>query len=271
MLDTASGGQSPNENEDWVGATPHTVMVLDGLSAPEGVGGCYHGTPWYVARLGPRILAYAASPETTLRSALAVAIEEVADLHRESCDLQNVGTPSTTVAMARHNTASDMMEALVLADSPVVLETGDDRVEILSDTRVEEVVPKEHKAALASPVGPERDRRIAELVRAQREVRNVPNGYWVAQADAAAAEYALTKTWPQTDIRRLAVLTDGASRMVDVFKKFTWSRVLDLLDDLGPSGLIAETRRFEAQDPQGETWPRYKECDDATVAYWKFQ
>jgi hypothetical protein len=80
-------------NEDWAGVTPGLAVVLDGLSAPEGTGtGCRHGTPWYVAQLGPRLLTMASDPARTLVYALAEAIRQVADLHPD-CDLTHPGTP----------------------------------------------------------------------------------------------------------------------------------------------------------------------------------
>ncbi len=266
---TASGS-CDRPNEDWVGATARAIVVLDGLSAPEGVGGCHHGTPWYVARLGTRLLTHIVDTTAALQSVLASAIDEVADLHRDTCDLRNSGTPSAAVAMVRSNALSGSLEGLVLADSSVVLET-DSGVAVLSDTRVNDVATDEHNAVLASPAGPDRDRRLADLVRVQRELRNVSHGYWVAQADARAAEYAFTREWPLSEVHRIAVMTDGASRLNDVFREMSWPQILDLLEGQGPDELIAATRSFEVHDPDAKTWPRYKQSDDATVAYWNME
>jgi hypothetical protein len=97
---TESGAQDL-ANEDWAGVAPGLAVVLDGLSAPEGTeAGCRHGTPWYVAQLGPRLLTLASDPGRGLVHALAEAIRQVADLHRE-CDLSHPGTLSATVVLLR--------------------------------------------------------------------------------------------------------------------------------------------------------------------------
>ena len=69
-------GSPDHPNEDWIGATADTVVVLDGLSAPAGFdSGCLHGTVWYVRRLGGRLLQLASDdPDTGLREHLRAAI-----------------------------------------------------------------------------------------------------------------------------------------------------------------------------------------------------
>lgn len=263
-IDTAPGGEKPNE--DWVGAGGDVIVVLDGLSTPEGVQGA-HSTPWYVSRLGTCLLNRANDSAFSLQEALELAIADVTKLMAVPPGDQR--TPSSTVALARKCPDLDLLEVLVLADSPIVVETTVG-TEVVSDTRVDEVVPRERDAALTAPVGShEKNHRVAELVRAQRAVRNVPGGYWIAQTEPSAAQHALTYAWKLSEVKRLALLTDGASRLVDTYRLLSWTQLLDLLSTTGPRGLISETRGAEASDPQGERWPRYKGSDDIAVAFWE--
>jgi hypothetical protein len=62
-------------------------------------------------------------------------------------------------------------------------------------------------------------------------------------------------------------LSDGASRLVDVFGLATWAEVLMMLDEGGPGELVRRVRAAEAADPQGRRWPRTKGSDDATGVY----
>jgi hypothetical protein len=62
-------------------------------------------------------------------------------------------------------------------------------------------------------------------------------------------------------------MSDGASRLVDVFGLPSWSELLALLDDGGPAELVRQVRAAEAADPQSRRWPRAKANDDATVVY----
>ena len=258
-------GDQALANEDWAGVAPGVAVVLDGLSAPGTTGtGCVHGTPWYVAQLGPRLLTLASNPDCRMVDVLAEAIRQVADLHR-GCDLTHPGTPSATVVLLR--ALGERADYLVLSDAVMVLETPEG-LRVVSDDRVSQLAPKERAAASRLPTGSASHlRRRIQLTRALRRARNRPGGYWVAAADPAAATQAVTGSLAREDVRRAALLSDGASRLVDLFGLATWSDVLTLLDDGGPEELVRRVRAAEAADPQGRRWPRTKRSDDATAIY----
>ncbi|WP_199564886.1 hypothetical protein [Spongiactinospora rosea] len=96
---------------------------------------------------------------------------------------------------------------------------------------------------------------------------NRESGFWVASVDPLAAEHALTGSVPATAVKAAAVLSDGASRLVDLFALATWRQTMDLLRDDGPAALIEAVRHAEHSDPHGERRPRGKPFDDATAAY----
>ncbi len=99
------------------------------------------------------------------------------------------------------------------------------------------------------------------------EYRNREGGFWVAGTDPAAAHRALTGSVPLTDVTAVALLSDGASRLIDRFDLLTWPDALNILREYGPERLIHQTREAEADDPGGRRWPRGKATDDATVIY----
>jgi Protein phosphatase 2C len=262
---TQAGGQD-SPNEDWAGvAAPGLAVVLDGLSAPDGTGtGCRHGTPWYVSQLGPRLLAQAADPARSLADALAEAIRQVAALH-PGCDLTHPGTPSATVVLLR--VVDERADYLALADATLLLDTVEG-VRVVSDERVNQLAGKERAAANQVPTGSAlKLRRRVQLTRALRRARNRPGGYWVAAADPQAASQAVTGTLVGKNLQRAVLLSDGASRLVDLFELATWEELLALLDESGPDELLRQVRAAEAVDPEARQWPRTKRSDDATAVY----
>jgi serine/threonine protein phosphatase PrpC len=262
---TQAGSQDA-ANEDWAGvAAPGLAVVLDGLSAPDGTGtGCRHGTPWFVSQLGPRLLALAADPSRSLADALAEAIRQVASLH-PGCDLSHPGTPSATMVLLR--VRDEGADYLALADATLLLDTADG-LKVISDERVDQLASKEREAANQVPTGSAlKLRRRAQLTRALRRARNRPGGYWVAAADPQAASQAITGTLPDKTLRRAALLSDGASRLVDLFELATWEELLALVDENGPDELLRQVRAAEAVDAEGRQWPRTKRSDDATAVY----
>ncbi|GGQ42778.1 hypothetical protein GCM10010215_77670 [Streptomyces virginiae] len=259
---TQPGGTSPNE--DWVAGTPTFAVVLDGLSTAGLDTGCVHGVPWYVAQLGGHVVAALADPGVALSDALATALERVAKLH-QTCDLKNPGTPSATVAILRER--SERIDHLVLADSPIVLE-GANGFTTLTDLRVDDVCQDLRAESERHATGsPEHRASVARLVAAQRQIRNTPEGYWVAASAPEAAFHALTGAVDQSEVRSAAVVSDGVSRLVTEYQMASWEDVFAQLRKEGPAALIATVRKVEATDPHGERWPRYKVGDDAAVAF----
>jgi hypothetical protein len=241
-------------NLDWAGTTNTAAVVLDGLT--EGTQtGCIHGTSWYVHQLGARLLLHAADPATKLADALAHALEDVAAQHRDTCDLHHPGSPCTTVTMVRHRGSS--LDYLVLADSPLVIDAGDEPLVIIDETEKRFSAGLEHAARGGTPDD------LFNLIRDQQQYRNTPGGYWVAQINPEAAEHAVTGTIKNA--RGALLLSDGAALLVTDFHELNWQGLLDLAYQSGPHELISATRKLESLDPDRTRWPRYKVSDDATA------
>jgi hypothetical protein len=252
-------GRSDGRNEDWAGATESVAVVLDGLTeGPET--GCIHGTPWYVDQLGTRLLTCAADAGTSMQDVLADAIHAVAGLHDRTCNLNHVGSPASTVAMLRHR--EHTVDYLVLADSLVIID-GPAGLLVATDKSVDAAASAKRAAAMAA-TGDRYCGALYQLIEEQQTRRNRRGGYWVAQADPAAAAHARTGTVAQA--RGAALLSDGAALLVTDFRVMDWSALLAFGYERGPAALIARTREFEDSDPDRRVWPRYKHRDDATAA-----
>jgi hypothetical protein len=253
-------------NEDFVAATSQAVVVLDGLSVPDGMDtGCIHGTPWYVRQLGTRLLVKVTGvPLMPLADALADAITEVTALHADTCDLDHPGTPAATVAILR---AAGFVEHLVLSDATIVFDTAYEGVQVIHDNRVDETAVTQERAVLGAAAGSEERAALRrEMIEQRRAARNTMDGYWVASTNPEAARHAITGAYRPGHIRQAAVLTDGAARLA-TFDDGNWDTVLRVLEEHGPDELIMQVREMESSDREGVVWPRSKPYDDATVAY----
>ncbi|WP_242911462.1 integrase [Actinomadura terrae] len=253
-------------NEDYVAATSHAVVVLDGLSVPDGMDtGCIHGTPWYVQQLGTRLLGRVTEiPLVPLAEALADAIREVAELHADTCDLTHPGTPAATVAILR---TAGHVEYLVLSDAVVVLDTIYEGIQVIEDGRVNETAMAHSEALLSSPAGTAAHAAARrEMIAERRTARNKVGGYWVAAALPDAADYAVTGSMRPGKVRQAAVLSDGAARAV-AFGLHDWAGLLAVLETAGPDELLCHVRAAEQGDAEATTWPRPKIYDDAVAAY----
>ena len=269
MQVTLASRRSPDatSNEDFIGATASAVVVIDGASVPRELGtGCTHGTAWFARRLGTQLLGLLTSqPDHSPADNLAQAIADVAALHADTCDLDHPGTPSATVAILREQ--PDTIDYLVLGDTTILLEqpTG---IRAITDDRLEQVASVQHDAMHQQATGSAAHARsFAQLVTEQRRHRNHPDGFWVASTDPAAAQHALTDTAPRAGLHRAAVLSDGATRLVDRFSLLNWTDFLGILAEQGPEAIIQRVRAAEASDPDRQRWPRGKRHDDASAAF----
>ncbi|WP_432011617.1 hypothetical protein [Streptomyces cucumeris] len=249
-LATAPGDQR-RPNEDWASvALPASglggsLVVLDGVTPPEGDDGCIHGVPWFTARLGGALLELSGSRrDMTLAACLSEAIGRTAEAHGSTCDLCHPLTPQATVVAARWD--AERVEHLVLSDSALLIEGTGGEVTPVLDDRIDRLRAAGH--------------RLAGL-------RNAEGGFFTAAADPAVSARAVTGTRPRTGVRALAALTDGASRWVEVFGEGDWTACFALLRKEGPQALIDRVRAAEHADPDGTAFRRGKAHDDAAVIY----
>jgi hypothetical protein len=264
MLYTAasSPGDPVTPSEDWFSVTPDLIVVLDGATVRTDTG-CRHGLVWYVDQLSTALVRFTGAG-WSLRHALSNAISFVAQQHLQ-CDLQHPGTPSAAVGVIRNR--NGIQERLVLGDITVVTETDTD-LWAVSDSRVSRTAAIQRAEADLHPLGsPEKARAIAEMKPLELAARNKPGGYYIAAADPSAAQEALYSEVPLEDIRRFAVLSDGAARYVDLFGLSSWREALAFLQFSGPEKFIEMVRMAEQGDPLGNQYPRNKGGDDATAVF----
>jgi Protein phosphatase 2C len=256
-------GSPASDNEDWLYANHGLIVVLDGATARTDTG-CIHGVSWYASHLGQGLARLGLDRDLKLGQVLTNAIALTANEHRE-CDLRHPGTPSATVAMLRQSGSS--LDYLVLGDTTVIVETVTE-TQVLTDDRMDATAQTERAEADRYPIGsPEKRSALVRMKHAELAVRNQPGGYRVAAADPMVATHAITGEFALREVRRLAVLTDGAARVVSMFDLLDWSGVLDVLAEMGPTNVIRRVRAHEAADPNGTKWPRNKASDDATIVF----
>ena len=99
------------------------------------------------------------------------------------------------------------------------------------------------------------------MIDALRARRNQPGGYWIAKDDPNAATQAVTGSVPLGHLNGAALLSNGASRVVDPYRLAAWPVVLDLLRTNGPDEILRRVREAETGSPD------FRPPDDATVAY----
>ena len=245
-------GHPGRANEDFAGAVPCGMVLVDGAGGITGAHEvCRHGIAWYATRLGGALLG-ALAEERSLRDVLAEGIERVTDQHRDTCDVTHPISPFAAVAMLRFS--GDSVEHLVLGDAVAVVGRAGGEPLVAHDPR-EVVIARAFEERLkGGPEGGDENRR---LFRERRARRNSPGGGWAAKDDPAVVPEAVTGECPADEVTGAALLSNGASRLVDTFGLTDWPGLLRLLETDGPAEVIARVRAAEAREGVA--------TDDATV------
>ena len=256
------------ENEDFAAAVPGAAVLLDGAGVAGAETGCVHGIAWFSATLGGLLLSAISTQSTRpLVECLADSIRAVRSLHGDTCDLAHRASPTSTVVAVR--AGEGVLEYLVLGDSTLLLADLDGKTTAVTDQRLDEVGKRLRAPVDALSTGsPEHVVALAEYRDALTGLRNQLGGFWIAGPDPLAAEHAFTGTAPVESLTSVTLLSDGATRLVDLFELATWQDTLAAVGSVGPDGLIRRVREAEADDPDGRRWPRGKAQDDATILHW---
>ena len=252
----------PPQGADRVIITPGAVIVLDGASA---FGPAAISPAAYAERLGGDLAsAIVADTDAPLSQILAAAISATAN----ALDLRDDQGPSSTVTIARISSAD--ADLLILGDSYIAYRAAH-ATTVLTDDRIDRLnlqQSRRYRDRLAAGSGYDatHSTTLRELQARQRARRNVPGGYWIASADPAAAEHAITHTVPMALLEWIVLATDGAVDTAQYLGLDDWEAIARF-NQAELTTLLQRCHDWEANtDPHGRQRPRAKRHDDKAIA-----
>ncbi|MGW5109139.1 protein phosphatase 2C domain-containing protein [Nocardia sp. NPDC004123] len=255
-----------SSDEDRMVVTTDSFAVIDGATTHYEVHGPTGGD--YADQLATAL-------DDELRSNTARPLKEVLRraMKRTIVALDLVPSssiaPSCTVAIVRAS-KSGVVDVLVLGDSAVAFGLKDGSVNVLSDTRLDELnlpASREYRTRLREGSGYDPTHRalLSDLQRDQARRRNREGGYWIASTDLSATEHAITVSLPIEELRWVAAATDGAADSIES-AGITWEEI-GTADSSRIAHLLEQCHNWEQyEDPDGAIRPRSKRHDDKTIA-----
>ncbi|WIX78761.1 hypothetical protein QRX50_46790 [Amycolatopsis carbonis] len=247
-----------DDSDDKIFVTDHAIVMLDGASAfvpvpvPPAV---------YAHELGRRLSQrLEEAPDHDLAGILAHAIHDVAT----DLSLERGRSPSSTVTILREHAGT--IDILILGDNLVALPgttLTDDRL-----SRLDLAPSRHYRHRLARGAGFDETHRetLRQLQSQQAARRNQEGGYWIAEADPAAAQHAVTSRFPVGDVPWAVLATDGAYKPMQYLGLADWP-MLAGSEKADLERVLHQCEVWEAfTDPIAAQLPRAKRHDDKSLA-----
>ncbi|MEL6919678.1 MAG: hypothetical protein AAFO77_01450 [Pseudomonadota bacterium] len=159
----------------------------------------------------------------------------------------------------------DCMLYLLDEGGNLITETGIPDTGGMEEKRAAEAIARlgglsDDKTAMA-------DEDTLKTDRAIRATYNKPEGpVWTLGVEPKAADHLASKRIHAKLPARGLLATDGFSALIDKYKRYAPSELIDIACKRGLEELAAELRHIEeVEDPMGKNYPRMKVSDDATA------
>lgn len=224
---------------------------------------------WYVSKLSNYIKLNISNEEISLHSILKDAIKNLKDEFKkyDSRPMEKYEYPSASIAVIRQ--IEGFLEYIVIGDCSIILDKND-KVEIISDRRIsllENDIIKKFKYYNDQNIY-----SISEIVnillfdfKKMREKMNSKEGYWILSFEEKSVDNSIYGKVDSKSINNIIILTDGITRLIDVFKLYKADQLRAKILEKGLEEVCKELRFYEKEiDPDAKQFSRIKCTDDAT-------
>jgi hypothetical protein len=272
LIDSLSlPGHADRPNDDAFAFAENAAVVLDGAT---GLGDPLMPGPSdaaWLARFGAnRLMAHIREGDTareSVRASLVDAETSFKALRRcEPKETYEVPFASMMFIVA----SEDGIEALWYGDCAALVKRGNEPTEIVGEAiekrefEAARVAKLAEKHKLSPAAGFNRPEYLAALRRARNRV-NTETGYWLFGPDARAADHVAAKSVGVVPDSLLLLASDGFLALISDYRRYTSDTLMEAANSVGLKSLGEELRGIEANDPEGNKYPRFKTSDDATA------
>jgi serine/threonine protein phosphatase PrpC len=255
-------------NEDRWGALERALWVLDGstgLTADRVLPGPSDAL-WLMERVDAGLKQYAGSAESLATALRPILAEARAEFSRIALRLEAeaVDMPCGSLAMLR--LLDGVAELSSLGDCRIVHGAdcrcfGTSGVTALDERLVAEVTALQKQGVPPSEIW----HRLLPMTRRHRALKNRPGGYWTVDLSAEGLDHVEVERVPARLGDYFLLMSDGFYRLVDTYRRYTYTMLMEAAQARGLASLVNELRAIEAGDPECRTYPRLKPRDDATA------
>ena len=257
-----------------MGADENYIFAIDGASGLNGrhVTKADSDAAWLAEGLRSDLCEHLGDTTRTIGEIVGYAAEKLRreyDVYWNASEQDSVDYPSAGVAIFR--VCGEWLEYFGLGDCDAIVETQQGEILVLEETALSAL----DRSALAQMVDYAKEHGCTMLeARAalhhvlvrNRDLRNTLNGYWIFDPTGVGIPYARTARWPLTEVKGIAVASDGFMQLVEPFGVAADRVVLyHMMKDKGLAPMAEELFALQAADPDCMEHPRFKLRDDTSA------
>lgn len=257
-------------NEDFAFAAGDFGVLLDGASGLSGERliddpACGSDAQWFSHTMGEDLAARLAGGVPA-----AEALEGAVARARETLLAQHPGedrselldrAPSATLLMAA--VTGDMLELVSLGDSRLVVikrdgtsfELYDNSVSLLDQGVVSAMTVASRGRNLSAA---QKRALVNDQVKANRDKKNTPGGYWILDPSGAGLGHALAASIPLAEVDCVCGMSDGFCAAFDCYGLADQADFLRTATETSAQDLIDKMRAAENADSDLDRYPRLK-------------
>lgn len=180
---------------------------------------------------------------------------------------------AATATVVRIDKEKHIVQIAQAGDTACIVEKRDGIIELAipPDTQVGDDEVLKRAVGIAKQKGISvkealNDPDLAQIMVDGRLLNNAPNkkGQGVLNGSKNLEPYIQTAEYALSDVVRIVLLTDGMFIPHDLEENERWDKVIEIVKDKGLDGLYESISHTKRLDPDLNTYPRFKQYDDAT-------
>lgn len=271
-------GSAAKPCEDAIGYGADYCFVIDGASGLSGIQivAEQSDAAWFAAQLKEKLctrLDY--DKETPSETIFGEIIGELKEIYCQTAAEKGMELPddSPSAGIAMFRIMKNEIVFWGLGDCMGMAEMKDGTVAVLKDSRlgvldgaVLEEMSRLHRTKGISVL--EARDECNDLLLINRNKRNKEGGYWILDLSGAGIRHAVTASWPVDSVKTVFACSDGFAQLADTFHMYgDYNALLDAVRNTSISELCDTLFAAQDQDPQANSFPRFKLRDDTSCLW----
>ena len=194
----------------------------------------------------------------------------VNDFNKLSGDVVVTDFPSSTISVVRR--INGILEIYTLGDSPIILQSKNNMSIAIADTLnnvnddihkmiIKDIAVKKNLSIIKAKT------QFPDCIKQGRNMKNTFGGHYILADSKEAILHGVYRKVEENLVKKVLMVTDGYSQIFDLFEKYTINEFAEKINSLKDAEKVYnELYNLQEEDPEGDSYIRFKMRDDASIA-----